>query len=154
MIKLKEMNNHEFNTYLDFMIPDYAKDISDNYNLPIDKAMEESEMMMKDLFPDGLSTDGQFLYNLYDPVIAKEVGIIWFRLNLEINRVYLYHIYIKETYRQKGYATKALEELQDRVRGRGIDSISLSVFGNNEHAYRLYTKLGFTSSAISMHKLL
>lgn len=33
MIKLIEMKDHEFKQYLDFMIPDYAKDISSNYNL-------------------------------------------------------------------------------------------------------------------------
>ena len=154
MIKLEEMKDHEFRQYLDFMIPDYAKDISKNYNLSIDKALEESEIMMKELFPNGLYTEGQFLYNIYDPHLNKQIGILWFDINKEINRAYLYHIYIKEEYRRLGYATKAIEELQKRVKELGMNSIALSVFGSNENAYRLYKKMGYSSSSTSMHKLL
>lgn len=154
MIKLIEMKDHEFKQYLDFMIPDYAKDISSNYNLPMDKAVEESEIMMKELFPNGLSTEGQFLYNIHDSHINKQVGILWFDINKEINRAYLYHIFIIEAYRQRGYATKAIEELQERVKELGMNSIGLSVFGNNKNAQRLYEKMGYTSSSITMYKLL
>lgn len=154
MIKLEEMKDSEFKQYLGFMIPDYAKDISDNYNLSIDKAVEESELMMKELFPNGLSTEGQFLYNICDSQLNKHIGILWFDINKEINRAYLYHIFIKEEYRQLGYATRAIEELQKRVKKLGMNSVALSVFGNNENAQRLYKKMGYTNSSISMHKLL
>lgn len=154
MIKLEEMEKNEFDKYLDFMIPNYAKDISYNYDLPIDKAMEESKIMMDNLFPHGISTKNQFLYNIYDFTLNKKVGVLWFDVNMEINRAYLYHIYIKDAYRQNGYATKALEELQIRVKEFGMNSIALSVFGSNENAQRLYKKMGYTSSSISMHKLL
>ncbi|WP_144511326.1 N-acetyltransferase [Bacillus sp. FJAT-22090] len=154
MIKLEKMKNNEFKKYLDFMVPDYAKDISNNYDLPMDKAMEESELMMKDLLPDGLSTKNQFLLNIYDHALNKKVGLLWFNVNKDINRAFLYHIYIEEAYRQNGYATKALEELQVRVKELGMNSIALSVFGGNENALRLYKKMGYSSSSISMHKLL
>lgn len=154
MIELIEMKEHEFKQYLDFMIPDYAKDISNNYNLSMDKAFEESEVMMKELLPDGISTEGQFLYNIYDPQLNKQVGILWFDINKEINRAYLYHIFINEDCRQRGYATKAIEKLQKRVKEFGMNSIALSVFGKNKNAQELYEKMGYSVSSISMYKLL
>lgn len=154
MIQLEKMNKLEFDEYLKFMIPDYAKEISTNYNLAMDKAMEESEMMMKDTFSEGLDTEGQFLYNIYDPVLKKKVGILWFNVSREIERAYIYHIYIEEAYRKQGYGTRALEELQVKVKELGMNSLALSVFGSNKSAQNLYQKLGYVTSSISMHKLL
>ena len=154
MIKLEKLNEQEYEKYLEFMIPDYAKDISNNYNLPMDKAIEESDMMMKDLFSNGLSTEGQFLFNILDPDLKKKVGILWFNINPEINRAYLYHIYIEEAFRKKGYGTKALEELHAKVKELGMESLGLSVFGSNDNAYSLYKKLGFTTASLSMYKIL
>ncbi|QGM30583.1 GNAT family N-acetyltransferase [Bacillus sp. N3536] len=51
-------------------------------------------------------------------------------------------------------ATKAIEELQERVKELGMNSIGLSLFGNNKNAQRLYEKMGYTTSSISMYKLL
>ncbi|MGF9975732.1 GNAT family N-acetyltransferase [Viridibacillus arvi] len=154
MIKLEKFNNQEFEKYLDFMIPNYAKEISSNYTLSLDKAIEESEMMMKGIFSNGLSTEGQFLYNIWDTDVKTKIGILWYSVNTEIDRAYLYHIYIEEAYRKKGYGTRVLEELQIRVKELGMNSLALSVFGSNDAAVNLYKKLGYTTSSISMHKII
>ncbi|KOO51383.1 GNAT family N-acetyltransferase [Viridibacillus arvi] len=154
MIKLEKFNNQEFEKYLDFMIPNYAKEISSNYTLSLDKAIEESEMMMKGIFSNGLSTEGQFLYNIWDTDVKTKIGILWYSVNTEIDRAYLYHIYIEEAFRRKGYGTRVLEELQIRVKELGMNSLALSVFGSNDAAVNLYKKLGYTTSSISMHKII
>ncbi|MGE7835768.1 GNAT family N-acetyltransferase [Viridibacillus arvi] len=154
MIKLEKFNNQEFEKYLDFMIPNYAKEISSNYTLSLDKAIEESEMMMKGIFSNGLSTEGQFLYNIWDTDEKTKIGILWYSVNTEIDRAYLYHIYIEEAYRKKGYGTRVLEELQIIVKELGMNSLALSVFGSNDAAVNLYKKLGYTTSSISMHKII
>lgn len=101
MIKFEKFNNQEFEKYLDFMIPNYAKEISSNYTLSLDNAIEESEMMMNGIFSNGLSTEGQFLYNIWDTDMETKIGVLWYSVNTEINRAYLYHIYIEEAYRKK-----------------------------------------------------
>ncbi|MFF3099804.1 GNAT family N-acetyltransferase [Viridibacillus arvi] len=154
MIKLEKLNNQEFEKYLDFMIPNYAKEISSNYTLSLDKAIEESEMMMQGIFSNGLSTEGQFLYNIWDTDVKTKIGVLWYSVNTEIDRAYLYHIYIEEAYRKKGYGTRVLEELQIRVKELGMNSLALSVFGSNDAAVNLYKKLGYTTSSISMHKII
>lgn len=154
MIKLEKLNNQEFEKYLDFMIPNYAKEISSNYTLSLDNAIEESEMMMNGIFSNGLSTEGQFLYNIWDTDMETKIGVLWYSVNTEIDRAYLYHIYIEEAYRKKGYGTRVLEELQIRVKELGMNSLALSVFGSNDAAVNLYKKLGYTTSSISMHKII
>jgi hypothetical protein len=49
--------------------------------------------MMKNIFPQGLSTEGQYLYNVYVPALDQEVGVLWFEVKPEINQAYLIHIY-------------------------------------------------------------
>lgn len=154
MINFEKMNNQEFEKYIDFMKMEYAQDISANFSLPMDKALEESEMMVKETFSDGLLTEGQYIFNISDSNSTMNVGIIWFNVNTEINRAYLYHIYIDELHRNKGYGTKSLKALEAKVKELGMDSLALSVFGKNEGAYYLYKKLGYTTSSISMHKVI
>lgn len=154
MINFEKMNNQEFEKYIDFMKKEYAQDISANFSLPMDKALEESEMMVKETFSDGLLTEGQYIFNISDSNSTMNVGIIWFNVNTEINRAYLYHIYIDELHRNKGYGTKSLKALEAKVKELGMDSLALSVFGKNEGAYYLYKKLGYTTSSISMHKVI
>jgi len=154
MIKFEKMNNQEFEKYIDFMKKEYAQDISANFSLQMDIALEESEMMVKETFYDGLLTEGQYIFNISDSNSNTNVGIIWFNVNTEINRAFLYHIYIDELHRNKGYGTKALKALEAKVKELGMDSLALSVFGKNEGAYYLYKKLGYTTSSISMHKVI
>lgn len=37
--QLTEMNDEEFDQYLEYFIPDYAKDLSDNFMIPYEKAL-------------------------------------------------------------------------------------------------------------------
>ncbi|MDX1771926.1 MAG: hypothetical protein R3328_10390, partial [Planococcaceae bacterium] len=75
MINFEKMNNQEFEKYIDFMKMEYAQDISANFSLPMDKALEESEMMVKETFSDGLLTEGQYIFNISDSNSTMNVGI-------------------------------------------------------------------------------
>ncbi len=154
MIELKELNKAEFEKYLDFLIPDYAQDISENFNLTLENAIEESKILMKNTFPQGLSTEGQYLYNVHVPALGKKIGAVWFNLKPEINQAYLFHIYIEEAYRGRGYGTNTLAKLHQLVKELGATSMGLSVFGSNDKAYQLYKKLGYKVSSIAMQKSL
>ncbi|MFC7373223.1 GNAT family N-acetyltransferase [Fictibacillus iocasae] len=143
MIHLSYMNEVEFKKYLEFMIPEYARDIAINFDLTLEQAMEESEMMINDLFKDGRSTEGQYLFHITDALSQEKVGMLWYSIVPEINQAFLYHIFIEASERGKGYGTKTLEKLQDTLKEKGVKSIGLSVFGSNDAAFRLYRKLGF-----------
>lgn len=154
MIKLSKVDEVEFKRYLDFIIPDHAIEITKNFNLTMDQATEESEVMIQDMFKDGLATEGQYLYNIIQANSNEKVGILWYSVIPEINSAYLYHILIDEHHRGKGFGTSTIEKLQDKLRESGVGSIGLSVFGKNDGAYRLYKKLGYSNTRISMEKIL
>lgn len=154
MIHLNPLTEQEFQEYLAFMISDHAREITKNFNLTLQAALEESEMMMSDLWKDGLLTEGQYLYNIQDSTTYEKVGILWYGLIPEINQAYVYHIFIDDLHRRKGYGKKTLEILQSMLKQSGIESIGLSVFGKNDVAYQLYKKLGYKNTRISMEFVL
>ncbi|WP_270182282.1 GNAT family N-acetyltransferase [Alkalihalobacillus sp. CinArs1] len=154
MIKFSKLDEVEFKRYMDFMIPDHADEITRNFNLTKEQALEESEMMITDMFKDGLATEGQYLYNVVEAYSNEKVGVLWYSIIPEINSAYLYHILIDEQHRGKGFGTKTIEKLQSQLRECGVKSIGLSVFGKNDGAYRLYKKLGYSNTRISMEKVL
>jgi ribosomal protein S18 acetylase RimI-like enzyme len=154
MIHLNPLTEQEFQEYLAFMISDHAREITKNFNLTLQAALEESEMMMSDLWKDGLLTEGQYLYNIQDSTTYEKVGILWYGLIPEINQAYVYHIFIDDLHRRKGYGKKTLELLKSILKQSGIESIGLSVFGKNDVAYQLYKKLGYKNTRISMEVVL
>ncbi|MGA4721173.1 GNAT family N-acetyltransferase [Fictibacillus nanhaiensis] len=154
MLHLNPLTEQEFQDYLAFMISDHAREITKNFNLTLQAALEESEMMMSDLWKDGLLTEGQYLYNIQDSTTYEKVGILWYGLIPEINQAYVYHIFIDDLHRRKGYGKKTLELLQSMLKQSGIESIGLSVFGKNDVAYQLYKKLGYKNTRISMEFVL
>ncbi|MGN7410750.1 GNAT family N-acetyltransferase [Sporosarcina sp. SAFN-010] len=154
MIKLSNLDEVEFIRYKEFMISDNAEKITQNFNLTAEQALEESKMMMDDMFKDGLATEGQCVHKVIHADSNEHLGLLWYSVIPEINGAYLYHILIDENHRGKGFGTNTIEKLQDTLKEQGIKSIGLSVFGKNEGAYRLYKKLGYLNTRISMEKTL
>jgi len=150
--KLQQMTEEEFDHYLAYFIPDYAKDLVENYMIPLEKAMEESKNLMEQLLPNKQHTEGQLVYTIYSPEEDKTIGVIWYNIQSENKKVYIYHILIKEEFRKKGFATFVLRELEESMKSDGITSMGLNVFGKNPNAYKLYEKLGYQTQSTAMGK--
>ncbi|AQU79276.1 MULTISPECIES: GNAT family N-acetyltransferase [Planococcus] len=150
--KLQQMTEEEFDRYLAYFIPDYAKDLSENYMIPLEKAMEESKDLMEQLLPNKQGTEGQLVYTIYSTEEDKTIGVIWYTIQSESNKAYIYHILIHEEFRKKGFATLVLKELEENMKSAGITSMGLNVFGRNPNAYKLYKKLGYQTQSTAMGK--
>lgn len=150
--KLQEMNKAEFDCYLEFFIPDYASDLSENFLIPMDKALEESKRLMRDLLPDKQKTVNQQICNIYSVEEGQNVGVIWYNIQRDSNKAYIYHILIHEAFRNRGFASVVLKELEETVKSSGVTSMGLNVFGNNPGAQRVYEKLGYRSASTAMGK--
>ena len=146
------MNEEEFDQYLEFLMLDYALDLSENFIIPLDKATEESKGLMNELLSNKHNSDDQFLFTIHCPEKQEKVGMIWYSIQPEIDRAYIYHIYINEGFRKMGYASSVLKDLEVMVKSSEITSLGLSVFGKNQGAHRLYKKLGYQTFSISMGK--
>lgn len=146
-LKLEKMNEEEFDQYLEFLMLDYAQDLSENFIIPLDKATEESKVLMNELLPNKQNSEDQFLFTIHFPEKQEKVGNIWYSIQPEIDRAYIY-----EGFRKMGYASSVLQDLEVTVKSSGITSLGLSVFGKNQGAHRLYKKLGYQTFSISMGK--
>lgn len=150
--KLQQMTEEEFDQYLAYFIPDYAKDLSENFMIPLEKAMKESKDLMEQLLPNKQKSEGQLVYNIYSIDEDKTIGVIWYSIQTESNKAYIYHILIKEEFRKNGFATFVLQELEETMKNTGITSMGLNVFGKNPPAYKLYEKLGYQTQSTLMGK--
>ncbi|PKH12082.1 MULTISPECIES: N-acetyltransferase [Planomicrobium] len=150
--QLTEMNDEEFDQYMEFFIPDYAKDLSDNFMIPYEKALGESEDLMATLLPDRQNSADQHIRNIYSPEDDKKIGVLWYNIQAESNKAYVYHILIHEAFRKRGFASLVLEELEETVKSAGVTSMGLNVFGNNPGAQRVYEKLGYQPASMAMGK--
>ncbi len=152
-IHFEKMDEGELTSYLTWLIDDYANDVARNYQLPAALAQEESTQLIHSLFPDNRPADGQTVVHVMDG--ATRVGILWYAFQEESKRVFIYHVWMQDAYRGRGYATAALQRLETiEVHELGATSIGLSVFGSNPDAERLYARLGFQQASIAMNKLL
>ena len=59
-------------------------------------------------------------------------------------------LYIEEVYRNKGIATKLIEESINWIKDNSIDNITINVMYQNEVAKKLYYKLGFENYSLTL----
>lgn len=151
-ISLRQMNEQEFDRFLAFLIPDYAKDLSNNFFIPLETAMEESEQLMRDLLPGKQNSENHFVYNIHSAQEAENIGVIWYNIQAQSSKAYIYYICVYEEFRNKGYAGQVLLNFEEDMKKTGISSLGLNVFGTNPHAHRLYAKLGYQVASTAMGK--
>jgi ribosomal protein S18 acetylase RimI-like enzyme len=150
--RLKKMTEEEFDQYMEYFIPDYAKDLSDNFMIPMEKALEESKNVMETLFPNKQDSADQYICNIYSAEDDKNIGVLWYNIQAESNKAYIYHILIHEAFRKRGFASLVLKELEETVKSAGVTSMGLNVFGNNPGAQKVYEKLGYQPASTAMGK--
>jgi ribosomal protein S18 acetylase RimI-like enzyme len=152
MITFEKMNNKEFKNYIEFMIPDYAKDTAEHYLMSMEEATEKAEKQMESLLPDQEKTEGQFLYHIKSD--NNLAGYLWFHVAKEEKRAFLYHIYILDSFRKQGIAKSTMRFFEEEAKKHGAASLGLHVFGKNVNAIELYKKSGYKQASVSMNKIL
>ncbi len=106
------------------------------------------------LLPHGLHTADHYLYTLVAEEEAQPVGLLWFALIRRGPRpeAFIYDIRVDAAFRRRGYATQALQALEERARALGGERIGLHVFAHNKAARALYEKLGYRVTSLWMAK--
>lgn len=156
MVRLVPMTDAEFETYTARLIPDYAQEHVEAGNWSPEEALERSERQVRELLPEGPRTPNQFVYTIQDERTETTVGILWFarQQRRAAWEAYVYDIEIDEEYRRRGYGSDAFRALEEKVRGLGLSTISLHVFGHNRAARAMYEGLGYVETDIWMSKTL
>tara|TARA_B100001123_G_C14691403_1_gene781492 strand:- start:52 stop:549 length:498 start_codon:yes stop_codon:yes gene_type:complete len=145
MLVLKPMNQKIYNNYIQNAIRQYAEEGAKSGRImEFSEALKLAKNEFDSLFPNGLNSNNQFLYNIINDEI-QNIGIMWFssKSNHGENEAFIYDIEIKKEYRGKGYGRESMKLLESKVKKLNLDVIGLHVFLHNEIAYSLYSKIGY-----------
>ena len=155
MVKLLPMTQAEYEPWLEQAILDYADDKVRTGSWPAVDGLERSREEFHKLLPDGPATADNYLFTIWAALEAGEapVGMIWFATPPWKPPIAFVHAFlIDEPFRRRGFATQALQALEDKVRPLGLDTIGLHVFGHNRGARALYEKAGYEVADLVMAK--
>ncbi len=151
-IEFRKMTQEEFSEYSKPQLEDYARAIVKNYRRPIDRVRIEARKQTKQLLKNGVSTRGHFLFNIIEKKTCRTIGHIWYHVEQDRKRAFLYYIEIHKPFRGKGYGRKTLRLLERRLRLVGVKQLGLHVFGDNQIAINLYKTHGFRIASLNMQK--
>ncbi|EHW0638411.1 N-acetyltransferase [Vibrio vulnificus] len=153
-VSLKAMNSETFSEYLEMVIPSYANDNVKSGWWDKSEALERSKKAYARLLPDGLNSEGNYLFNIVVDKTSSNVGYIWVKIETHIHTksAFIYDIGIYEGYRRKGYAKAALRCIEIVSADLGATSLGLHVFNHNSSAKSLYSSVGYQVVSHNMHK--
>lgn len=150
MIKLIPMTQHEFDTYFESLVPEYAADKVRAGNWTKAEALERSHQECGELLSAGIATPHQYLFTIKDSQSNERVG--WFWLAVDKEQAFIYDIMVEEKHRRKGYGSQAMRAAEVEAQRLGCHTMGLHVFGFNKEAFALYQKLGYEVTNINMRK--
>ncbi|MFP7494549.1 GNAT family N-acetyltransferase [Terribacillus saccharophilus] len=153
-VLFKEMNTEEVQRYIAFEIPNYAENVSAGMGIPREAALKDAEKQLHSLLTEDNRKKDHYIGHIFCEAKQENVGILWYNIQRERDRAFIYHIYIKEEFRKQGYASAALTLLEEVVKQKGVNTIALNVFANNESAQHLYRRMGYaTASMVKTKKI-
>lgn len=155
-IELKPMSEPAYQDYYQASVAEYAQELAAAGNVSAQDAQAASENQFSELLPEGLKSIGQHLMSIWDSENQRVVGMIWLgeRNRGDTNQAVIYDIRVDESLRGQGYGTQTLQAAEEFVQRLGLTEIWLHVFGHNTSARRLYDRLGYEITNVTMCKKL
>jgi ribosomal protein S18 acetylase RimI-like enzyme len=153
-VRLRPLRGDEFSAFAEGGKRQYAEDMVENGGFRPETAQTKAEHDFASILPDGLATEGHFIFAVEDPSSGERVGRLWFaRRTVDVGDVaFVYDVTIDEHARGRGLGRAAMLALEQEVRAQGLDRISLNVFGGNAVARALYASLGYQEMHVWMSK--
>ena len=153
MTTLRPMTASEYSEWLEESIPAYAADKVASGQWSEEDALEKSRKENDELLPQGLETPDNYLFTITD-TSSRAVGMLWFAVKTKFNAkiAFVYDVSVRPEFQRGGYAMRAFRDLELEVQRQGLSGIALHVFGHNEGARALYSKLGYEPTNVSLFK--
>lgn len=154
MLTLSPMTETIFKPYYDAAVAGYAQEHVRGGRWSAEEAPEASAREFEGLLPNGLQTPGNHFFSLCADGIDEPVGMLWFAERTEGGQqiAFIYDIRIKPAFQRRGFASQAIQALEEEARRLGLSAIGLHVFGHNHAARALYEKLNFEVTNVIMRK--
>ena len=98
-------------------------------------------------------------FNPKETIIAYDdstpVGFVEFSIHgTEILKININRLYVRHMYRNRGFATRLIDIVEDIGRANGCKQVILGTYLPNTNALALYDKLNFEQYYVVMHKKL
>lgn len=153
-VSLRPITEGEFADYQQLTMKTYAEEKVKGESLTSEEAQKESERAFAHLFPEGLRSDGQFVFKIIENSTQERVGTLWLgtKKTAKGKYAYVYDITLDDRFQGKGYGKAAMLLAEEEALSRGLKKIGLHVFGHNTRARNLYEKLGYRATSILMSK--
>ena len=155
MLQLKKMNKEKFKEFSQLSQTRRKKWFVDSFDVSEEEAAVFAKKDFERILVDGFETKDNFTYSLIDKQ-GRDVGYLWHALRKEgnIQKSFICDILVKKESRGQGYGRKALELLEEEVKGMGLRKIGLHVYANNSVALGLYKSMGYEVSSYLMNKII
>ncbi|MBA8881024.1 GNAT family N-acetyltransferase [Phyllobacterium myrsinacearum] len=154
MISFRPMDENEFEGYRDYFIPDYAAEISANYDLSESDALAQARREIEVDLPNGPQTQSQTLVCIIENRAGSDgiIGYLWYHVDPAASSAFIHDFYVFPHLQGKGFGKAALSALQATLADEGIQHLRLRVAGNNDRARHLYESDGFRLTGFNMSK--
>lgn len=148
------MHEDEYPGYLEYFIPDYAREIASNYRLSADDSLVRAKQEIAEDLPEGVNTPGQVLLCLITQLdnTIMHVGYLWYKPDTAMRTVFIYDFHIFNSCQGQGLGKQALRVFEQEMRDKDFEQIRLRVAGDNERARHVYEAIGFGVTGINMSK--
>ncbi|MEQ1566494.1 MAG: GNAT family N-acetyltransferase [Myxococcota bacterium] len=154
VVSLRPLTELELDEYLSSSKDNFTNEKVRAEGVTVEEARVAFDRSISAALPLGLRSENQFLFRLRDAHTDERVGLLWFAVKTQGPRrfVWIYDIVIDEAVRGRGYGEAAMSALEREAANRGASSIDLHVFGHNTGARRLYEKMGYRPTNLTMRK--
>lgn len=151
-IVLDPMSDEEFAEFVVWAVRDQAAHHIRTGRCAPDKALTYAKGEYLLALPDGLATEGSYLYTARDAATRERAGFLFLMLRRRADAMetFVFNIVVDEGKRGRGYGRAMMRASLSWAREHGTASVGLHVFGHNTVARELYTSLGFRETNVSM----
>jgi ribosomal protein S18 acetylase RimI-like enzyme len=151
-LRLQPLQPDEYGAWAANERDEYARDISENGDTPIEAARQKADRDMAEILPLGLDTPNHWMFWLEHG--GGRVGRLWLSERVIDGRrsLFIFDIHVDEAHRGRGFGRAAMLLTEREAKARGIDRVELNVFGGNSVARGLYQSLGYIERSVRMAK--
>jgi ribosomal protein S18 acetylase RimI-like enzyme len=152
-LQLRSVRPDEFAAWCEVEVAEYARDIAENGDTPLDAARRKADSDIVEILPQGLDTPNHWMF-----VLEREDGVPVGRLWLAEREMdgrramFIFDIHVDEAFRGHGFGRAAMQLVEREALARDLHRIELNVFGGNTVARGLYTSLGYRERSVHMAK--
>lgn len=138
-IAFRQMDESEFDRFRSSTIAAHAENLIRSRTAPPSQAARNSAKEFDDMLPDGLATQGSYLWCALSD--RTPVGTLW--IEVDQHSAFICDVAVEASLRRRGYGTAIMHACERFCLAEGITVIGLSVFGFNVAARAMYQKLGY-----------